>query len=86
MGGEPSEFFEEIKKAVAKIAKLNYFDPLKQTWVKSDASHSGLGASLEKQTEEENWIPISFASRYLNSQEEKKHSTNELELRHLFGQ
>ena len=38
-----------------------------------------LGATLEQQTDESSWVPISFASRYLNSQE-KKYSTNELEL------
>ena len=71
--------FEEIKQAVANIAKLNYYDPTRETRVKCDASHSGLGASLEQQTENDEWIPISFASRYLNNQE-KKYSNNELEL------
>ena len=47
--------------------------------MKCDASHSGLGASLEQQNAEGEWIPIAFASRYLNTQE-KKYSTNELEL------
>ena len=47
--------------------------------MKGDARHSGLGASLEQQTEEGDCISISFASRYLNSQE-KIYSTNELEL------
>ena len=47
--------------------------------MKCDASHSGLGASLEQQNVEGEWIPIAFASRYLNTQE-KKYSTNELEL------
>ena len=52
---------------------------MRDTRVKCDASHSGLGASLEQQTEKNEWIPISFASRYLNNQE-KKYSTDELEL------
>ena len=78
-GTEHNEVFEEIKKAVANIAKLNYYDPNRDTRVKCDASHSGLGASLEQQTEKNEWIPIAFASRYLNNQE-KKYSTNELEL------
>ena len=42
------------------------------------ASHSGLGATLEQKAEEGDWMPIAFASRYLNTQE-KKYSTNELE-------
>ena len=62
-GPDYTEVFEEIKQAVAKIAKLNYYDPARETWVKCDASHSGLGASLEQQTENDEWIPISFASR-----------------------
>ena len=71
--------FEDIKKAVANIALLNYYDPLKQTRIKCDASHSGLGATLEQWSHQNEWIPIAFASRSLNSQEQK-HSTNELEL------
>ena len=50
-GPEHTEVFEEIKQAVANVAKLNYFDPSRDTRVKCDASHSGLGASLEQQTE-----------------------------------
>ena len=50
-GHEYTEVFEEIKQAVANIAKLNYYDPIRDTRVKCDASHSGLGASLEQQTE-----------------------------------
>ena len=50
----------------------------KNTRVKCDASHSGLGATLEQKTDDE-WVPIAFASRYLNAQG-KKYSTNELEL------
>ena len=46
--------------------------------LKTDASHSGLGATLE-QWDGENWITIIFASRFLNSHE-TKYSTNELEL------
>ena len=76
-GPEYTDVIEEIKQAVANIAKLNYYDPIRDTRVKWDASHSGLGASLEQQTEKNEWIPISFASRYLNNQE-KKYSTNEL--------
>ena len=41
--------------------------------------HSGLGATLEQSTDGEDWVPIAFASRYHNVQE-KKYSTNELEL------
>ena len=47
--------------------------------MKCDASHSGLGAALEQEIEKDVWVPIAFASRFLNDQE-KKYSTNELEL------
>ena len=77
-GPEHTEVFEEIKQSVANIAKLKYYDPSRDTRVKCDASHNGLGASLEQQTEKNEWIPISFASRYLNNQE-KNYSTNELD-------
>ena len=73
-----SELFEAIKAAVANITNIHYYDPKLATRVKCDASHSGLGASLEQQKVEGEWIPIAFASRYLTHK--KKNSTNELEL------
>ena len=48
---------------------------MKDARVKCDANHSGLGAKRA----EGDWVPIAFASRYFNLQE-KKYSTNELEL------
>ena len=74
-----SIIFHEIKKALANIAQINYYNPAKDIQVKSDASHSGLGAIFEQKTEEGEWMPTVFASRCLNTQE-KKYSTNELEL------
>ena len=71
--------FNVIKGAVANITKVHYYDANRETRVKCDASHDGLGATLEQQNDEGLWAPISFASRYLNAQE-KKYSTNELEL------
>ena len=46
--------------------------------VKCDASRSRLGAALEKSTPD-GWKPIAFASRFLNSTEER-YSVNKLEL------
>ena len=46
--------------------------------LKTDASHSGLGATLE-QWDGENWVTIAFASQFLNNHE-SKYSTNELQL------
>ena len=68
-----------IKEAVANITKVHYYDANRETSVKCDSSHDGLGDTLEQQKEEGLWVPISFAPRYLNSQE-KNYSSNELEL------
>ena len=63
--------FDAIKEAVANITKVHYYDANRETRVKCDASHDGLGATLEHQNDEGLWVPISFASRYLNVQEKK---------------
>ena len=60
-----------FKKAVANIALLNCYNPSKETRVKCDASHSGLGATPDQWSEQNEWVPIAFASRYLNYQEKK---------------
>ena len=51
MGSRIYSMFEGIEKAVTNIAKLEYYDPAKETRVKCDASHSVLGASLEQKAE-----------------------------------
>ena len=38
--------------------------------LKTDASHSGLGATLEH-WDGENWLTIAFASQFLNNHESK---------------
>ena len=55
-----SKIFESIKAAVANITNIHYYDPKLAT---SDASHNGLGATLEQQKVEGEWIPIAIASR-----------------------
>ena len=55
------------------------YDQNPNTRVKCYASHSVLGAALEQEVESDIWVPIAFASQFLNDQE-KKYSTNELEL------
>ena len=70
---EHSEIFESIKAAVANITKIHYYDPELATRVKCDASYSGLGASLEQRNLEGEWIPIAFASRYLNTRKKILH-------------
>ena len=70
-GNEHTAVFDAIKTAVANNTKVHYFHANRKTRVKCDASHDGLGATLEQQKEEGLWVPISFASRYLISQEKK---------------
>ena len=76
MGEKHCLIFEEIKKAVARIAQIIYYEPHKDTRVKCDASHSGLGATLRQSTDGEDWIPIAFASRYLIVQGKNIQQTN----------
>ena len=78
-GTNTTLFLTKLKKAEARIAQTSYYNPLKDTGVKCDAIHSGLGATLEHIIADDEWVPIAFASSYLNSQE-KKYSTHELEL------
>ena len=71
--------FKNILQLIANITKMYHYDQSRNSRVKCDASHSGLAAALEREIEKDVWVPIAFASRFLNDQE-KKYSTNELEL------
>ena len=55
-----------------------HYDSSKNSLVKCDASHNGLGACLVQEIEPGVWAPTAFASRFLNNAE-TKYSTNELE-------
>ena len=70
--------FEHIKTVIANATENTYFNPTLETRIKCDASRQGLGAALE-QLDCEGWKTIAFASRFLNSNEER-YSVNELEL------
>ena len=70
--------FEKLKTEIVNIAENSHFDIKEKTRLKTDASHSGLGATLE-QLQDDQWKTIAFASRFLNNHE-MKYSTNELEL------
>ena len=56
----------QSKNAVARTSEVHYYDANRDTRVKCNASHNGLGATFEQQTDEGLWVPIPFVSRYLN--------------------
>ena len=70
--------FNAIKTRIANHTENIHYNPQLETRIKCDASRSRLGAALEQLTVD-GWKPISFASRFLNSSEER-YSINDLEL------
>ena len=60
--------FQELKLLITNSPVLKYFDPKLPIKVSSDASKSGLGATLE-QKRGENWFPVAFASRSMTPAE-----------------
>ena len=70
--------FDKIKQKLCDIMLNNHFNKSLPLRIRCDASHAGLGCCLE-QYKDYAWQPIAFASRFLNSCEQK-YSTNELEL------
>ena len=60
--------FQELKLIITNTPVLKYFDPKLPIKVSSDASKSGLGATLE-QKHGDNWYPVAFASRSMTSSE-----------------
>ena len=63
---------------ITEIIENKHFDTNKPTRVQCDASKEGLGACLEQKYKNE-WHPIAYTSRFLNTYEQK-YSINELEL------
>ena len=60
--------FQELKLIITNAPVLKYFDPKLPIKVSSDASKSGLSATLE-QKHGDNWYPVAFASRSMTSSE-----------------
>ena len=67
---EHESAFQNIKNLVAEITQNKHFDQNFDTRVLCDASTYRLGAALEQNTKE-GWVAIAYASRFLNSLEEK---------------
>ena len=67
-----------IKEQIAETTENKHFNPELETRIKCDASRKGLGCALEQRTSN-GWHTVAFASRFLNSVEDR-YSINELEL------
>ena len=76
------KYFEYIKTVTANVTENTHFNPTLETRIKCNASRQGLGAALE-QLDCDGWKKAAFASRFLNSNEER-YSINELELLGVF--
>ena len=75
---EHETHFQAIKNKVANATENTHYNPHLETRIKCDASRAGLGAALEQRSPT-GWHTVVFASRFLNSSEER-YSVNELEL------
>ena len=60
---EHTKAFEELKQQIVNITENNPFDIKRMSRLKNNASHSGLGATLE-QWDGENWVTIAFAFNF----------------------
>ena len=79
---EHETHFQAIKSKVANATENTHYNPHLETRIKCDASRAGLGAALEQRSPT-GWHTVAFASRFLNSNEER-YSVNELELLGFF--
>ena len=75
---EHETHFQATKNKVANATENTHYNPHLETRIKCDASRAGLGAALEQHSSTV-WHTVAFASRFLNSNEER-YSVNELEL------
>ena len=75
---EHEEQFKLIKGKIAETTEKKHFNPDLETRIKCDASRKGLGCALEQRAPK-GWRNLAFASRFLNSVEDR-YSINKLEL------
>ena len=76
---EHEQAFLKINQEIKSITELTHFKRNKKLRIICDASKQGLGAVLQQQQDNQEWKPVSFASRFLTNFE-AKYSINELEL------
>ena len=75
---EHETHFQATKNKVGNTTENTLYNPHLETRVKCDASRAGQGTALEQRSPT-GWHTVAFASRFLNSNEER-YSVNELEL------
>ena len=75
---EHEKQFILIKEKIAETTENKHFNPDLETRMKCDASRKGMGCALEQRTPN-GWHTVAFASRFLNSVEDR-YSIIELEL------
>ena len=61
---------DELKQCLVKAPILQFFDPNKEIKLSTDASKSGIGAVLLQKVDDD-WLPISYASRSMTSAEQR---------------
>ena len=76
--------FNKLKSIVTSNAVLKYYDPKLDTKVSTDASKSGLGASLQ-QKHGNYWLPVAFANRAMTQTEQSYCQIEKETLSIVFG-
>ena len=78
LNSELETHFQHIENKAANATENTHYNPQLETRIKCDASRGGLGAALEQRSPKCSHT-VAFASRFLNSYEER-YSINELQL------
>ena len=76
--------FNKVKKAFGICNFLKFFDPKLPTAVETDASAYGIGAVLLQKLGDQ-WLPVQFISRTLNSAERNYSQIEKEGLSVIFG-
>ena len=62
---EADTLFLSILARIVEIPKIYHYDASKQSRIKCDTSHKGLGAALEQELEPDMWVPTASTSIYI---------------------